>query len=226
LPKSAHRCIASWRRFFPDYEIKEWNEDNFDVNIIPFTQEAYSVKNYAYVSDYARLWILSNYGGIYFDTDVEVIKDMTATVDNGSFMGIEKYLASPDMSVNLGLGFSVNRTILKDIMNYYENTRSAFDQIPNIVSVATGVLVKYGFNHKNEIQQVGGFTVYPYDYFCPREYPLGKLEITANTLSIHHYSESWMSLSDKMKMRLIIILRNKIGSWIRKLIRNNFFVWG
>ena len=82
LPQSAIKCINSWKKFFPDYEIKEWNEQNFDVNIIPYTSEAYQAKKYAFVSDYARMWVLYNYGGIYFDTDVEVIKPMKDIVEN------------------------------------------------------------------------------------------------------------------------------------------------
>ena len=89
LPASAQKCIASWRKYFPDYEIWEWNEDNFDVIIIPYTCEAYSVKKYAFVSDYVRFWVLYQYGGLYFDTDVEVIRPMDDIVECGAFMGIE-----------------------------------------------------------------------------------------------------------------------------------------
>ncbi len=76
LPKMANKCIASLKKYLPDYEIKQWDESNFDVNIIPYTQQAYEAKKYAFVSDYARFWILYNYGGLYFDTDVKVIKSM------------------------------------------------------------------------------------------------------------------------------------------------------
>ena len=89
LPASAKKCIASWRKYLPDYEIKEWNESNFDVNIIPYTAEAYKAKKYAFVSDYARFWILYKYGGLYFDTDVEVIKNMDDIIAKGAFMGCE-----------------------------------------------------------------------------------------------------------------------------------------
>ena len=90
LPESAKKCIDSWRKFLPDYEIKEWNEDNFDVNIIPYTQQAYEAKKYAFVSDYARFWILYHHGGVYFDTDVEVIRPMDDIIKKGPFMGREK----------------------------------------------------------------------------------------------------------------------------------------
>lgn len=89
LPELAQKCIASWKKYLPDYEIKEWNEDNFDVNIIPYTAEAYKAKKYAFVSDYARFWILYQYGGIYFDTDVEVIRPMDDIIERGNFMGFE-----------------------------------------------------------------------------------------------------------------------------------------
>ena len=105
LPKSALKCIDSWRKFFPDYEIKEWNEDNFDVNIIKYTQDAYNAKKYAFVSDYARIWILYNYGGVYFDTDVEVISPMTDIIEKGPFMGFEINNSTENkIAVNPGLG--------------------------------------------------------------------------------------------------------------------------
>lgn len=89
LPELAQKCIASWKKYLPDYEIKEWNEDNFDVNIIPYTAEAYAEKKYAFVSDYARFWVLYKYGGIYFDTDVEVIRPLDDIIAKGNFMGCE-----------------------------------------------------------------------------------------------------------------------------------------
>lgn len=101
LPELAQKCIASWKKYLPDYEIKEWNEDNFDVNIIPYTAEAYQAKKYAFVSDYARFWIMYHYGGIYFDTDVEVIRPMDDIVANGNFMGFE---VDPDGENTIGRG--------------------------------------------------------------------------------------------------------------------------
>ena len=82
LTPLAKKCLASWRQFFPDYEIKEWNEDNFDVNIIPYTADAYKAGKYAFVSDYARFWVLYHFGGVYFDTDVEVIRPMDDVLEN------------------------------------------------------------------------------------------------------------------------------------------------
>lgn len=101
LPKSAIKCINSWKKLFPDYEIREWNESNFDVNMIPYTKEAYVAKKYAFVSDFARFWILHEYGGIYFDTDVEVIRPMTDILLKGAYFGMENY-----SSINPGLGMA------------------------------------------------------------------------------------------------------------------------
>ena len=95
LTPLAKKCIASWRLFFPGYEIKEWNEDNFDVNIIPYTADAYKAGKYAFVSDYARFWVLYHFGGVYFDTDVEVIRPMDDVLEKGAFMGIELLGAKP-----------------------------------------------------------------------------------------------------------------------------------
>ena len=96
-PKLAKKCIESWKRFCPDYEIKEWNEDNFDFTVMPFMAEAYKAKKYAFVSDVARLLVLEKYGGIYFDTDVELIKDISPLINDDGFIGFEN-----DMYVNSG----------------------------------------------------------------------------------------------------------------------------
>ena len=130
LPESAVKCIDSWKKFFPDYEIKEWNEDNFDVNIIPYTKEAYEAKKYAFVSDYARMWILYHHGGLYFDTDVEVIKSMDDIVARGPFMGIEVEATSgtaPLVAPGLGLGVAPSLGLYKDFLDYYAPLHFLFE---------------------------------------------------------------------------------------------------
>ena len=122
LPSLAIKCIESWRKYLPDYEIKEWNEDNFDVNIIPYTQEAYQVGKYAFVSDYARFWILYKYGGLYFDTDVEVIKPMDDIIARGPFMGCEKDVSDTSVArvaPGLGLGVNPGLGLYKEILEMY-----------------------------------------------------------------------------------------------------------
>ena len=121
LPPLALKCIESWKRYLPDYEIKEWNEDNFDVNMIPYTKEAYEAKKYAFVSDYARYWILYQYGGLYFDTDVEIIKNMDDIIARGPFMGCENEANLGATSTELGLGLGCNPGLLfyKEMLDLY-----------------------------------------------------------------------------------------------------------
>lgn len=227
LPKSAERCIASWRKLFPEYEIKQWNEDNFNVNIIPFTKEAYSVQKFAYTSDYARLWIIYNHGGVYFDTDVEVIRPMQDILDKGAFMPFEKHETNPEnrIMVNPGLGFAAEagNKVIREIMNYYEShhyilSNGSIEQIP-IVPITTNILKRHGLIESIiplEIEE--GITVYPWEYFCPIEYLSNKLEITYNTRTIHHYTESWMSTTDKLKMRKGAFFNTSFGMFIKKII--------
>ena len=110
LPPFAVKCIESWKKFLPGYEIKEWNEDNFDVNIIPYTQEAYEARKYAFVSDYARFYILYHHGGIYFDTDVEVIKSIDDIIERGAFMGCENE-AKPGATALRALAWAAIRAL-------------------------------------------------------------------------------------------------------------------
>lgn len=119
-PESAQKCIKSWKKFFPDYEIKEWNESNFDVNMIPYTKAAYEAKKYAFVSDFARFWVLYHHGGVYFDTDVEVIRNMDDLLAKGNFMGcevdsIENYSVAP----GLGLAVEPQHSLYKEIIEEY-----------------------------------------------------------------------------------------------------------
>ena len=202
LPKSAAKCIDSWRRFFPDYEIKEWNEDNFDVNIIPYTQQAYSAKKYAFVSDYARFWILYHYGGLYFDTDVEVIKPMDDIIEKGSFMGVE--VAPTDKTgcqVNPGLGLGANQglEIYKCLLDKYAtlsfiNDDGTLNQ-KTIVAHTTEVLEASGLQPVNHKQTVADICVYPVDFFNPLDSVTRRIMITENTRSIHWYMNSWSDTS-------------------------------
>lgn len=203
LPELAQKCIASWKKYLPDYEIKEWNEDNFDVNIIPYTAEAYQAKKYAFVSDYARFWILYRYGGIYFDTDVEVIRPIDDIIERGNFMGFEtdpkpqlKADAS-EASVAPGLGLGVNpgRGLIKKMLDFYEGRHFEFvlggiGQL-TIVHIATEVLRKAGLKQQQGIQQVDDMWIYPAEYFCPINLKTGRIHVKPNTRTIHHYAGTW-----------------------------------
>ena len=205
LPKLAVKCIESWKKYLPDYEIKEWNEDNFNINIIPYTAEAYKAKKYAFVSDYARFWILYNYGGLYFDTDVEVIKPIDDIIAKGPFMGFEhpseeekiKTNALYDVAPGLALGAPHGLATYRELLDHYSTLHFLGDDgKPNpitIVKHTTDVLKTKGLVPDNTLQNVGGIWIYPWDFFCPQSYWTQKTHFTPNTVSIHHYSNSWNS---------------------------------
>lgn len=214
LPESAKKCIKSWQNYFPDYLIKEWNEDNFDVNIIPYTRQAYEAKKYAFVSDFARFWILYHYGGLYFDTDVEVIRPMDDIIERGAYMGIEvpvkkekTSLAAPGVcpGVNPGLGMAVPPylDLIKVILENYstlsfKNLDGSLNQT-TIVEYTSAVLMDMGLQPSNSIQLVAGVWIYPSDFFNPLDSLTGKLKITNNTRSIHWYMNSWSDTSKSYK---------------------------
>ena len=210
LPPLAEKCIASWRKFLPDYEIREWNENNFDVNMIPYTAEAYRLGKYAFVSDYARFWILYKYGGVYFDTDVEVIRPLDDIIERGCFMGCESDAekgATLSVAPGLGLGVNPGLGLIEKILAYYES--AVFDFKPDIrsmttvVHITTEILKKNGLEEISGIQKVDGVYIYPREYFCPINVITGKMHITSNTRTVHHYSGSWIgdkfSIKDKIK---------------------------
>lgn len=226
LPELAQKCIASWKKYLPDYEIKEWNENNFDVNMINYTADAYKEKKYAFVSDFARIYILYKYGGLYFDTDVEVIKDMTPIINNGPFLGCEHdYCKDADVThlcVNPGLGIGAypKMYFFKELVEYYSNISffkedGSYNQI-TIVQHTTSLLVKHGLKNTPDIQKCAGFTIYPKEYFCPLEYTTGELTITDNTYTIHRYMASWITKGQRM----YVIVKNIIGEKKAQAISN------
>lgn len=210
IPKEHQKYIESWKKFLPNYEIQRWDETNYDVTCIPFSAEAYHVGKFAYVSDYARLKILYEHGGIYFDTDVEIIKPLDDILLKGPFMAFEKNSSALDgelLNVAVGLGFAVEpyNPIIRRLLDFYESHHYIYpdghmEQI-TIVKIVTDILKQYGLEHSDKPTTVAGITIYPWDYFCPIEFLSSKLEITENTRTIHHYSASWMSWKDKLKMQ-------------------------
>ena len=222
LPKDAERCIESWKKFMPNYKIIQWDEGNFDVDSIPYTREAYNAKKYAFVSDYARFWIMFHYGGIYFDTDVEVIKPIEDIITNGNFLGVEQQDAGR-ITINPGLGFGMEKNviIISDLMKIYQNSHficeGSIVKAKNIVEITTDYLLKNGLVNTNKVQLCCGCTIYPKDYFCPIDYNTRELKITANTRTIHHYAESWIPLSTKIKNTIARICGKKIMQILIKI---------
>ena len=231
LPASAKKCIASWRKYLPDYEIKEWKEDNFDVNSIPYTQQAYQAKKYAFVSDYARFWILYHYGGLYFDTDVEVVANMDEIITRGAFMGIEKgafFDGKPMVAPGLGLGVDSGHPFYERMLEVYNDLNfkksdGTFDTA-TIVTYTTKELYANGMKPSDDMQEVNGIWIYPTDYFCPMDSTTGIITKTRRTVSIHHYDCSWIDHNTygfrmhQLKNVLFRLIGQKNAEIINKLI--------
>ena len=224
LPESAQKYIDSWKRYFPGWEIRRCDESNFDVNAIPYTREAYAACKFAFVSDYARFWILYHYGGVYFDTDVEVIRPIDDIINRGCFLGVES-IRNGIYTVNPGLGFAATQgtAVIGEMVNLYStfhftNTDGASD-LKNIVEITTDYLSSKGLQNTDEIQDCCGFTIYPKDYFCPIDYDTRELKITENTRTIHHYAESWVPRSTRFKNALSRLFGKRFMSCLVRIKR-------
>ena len=171
------KCIESWKSVLPEYEIIEWNEEKFYSDNRYF-QEALRMKKYAFASDYARLKIILDHGGVYLDTDVEVLKDLTPILENGGFLALET-----TNNVATGLGFAAEKgnEVIKKILDSYSEipfiTEKGIDNMPCPQRNTQVLKEEYGFKTSQIIQKVGNITIYPSDYFCPMNYDTGKVEI-------------------------------------------------
>ena len=225
LPGSAIKCINSWKRYFPDYEIKEWNESNYNVRKIAYIAQAYDARKYAFVSDYARFDILYHEGGLYFDTDVEVIKPFDDILNNGAFMGCE--IDGLDINVgccvNPGLGIAAapGLGLYREVLDFYATQQFLMNDgtlnTETVVTKITKLLKEHGLKNEKGIQFVDGITIYPKEYFNPLNNNTGELDITPNTHSIHWYSMSWMSSTQKVK--------SVITRFFHRIFGENCFAW-
>ena len=229
LPESAKKYIETWKKYCPDYEIIEWNENNFDVNQNQYCREAYEAKKWAFVSDYARFWILYKHGGIYFDTDVEVLKPFDDIIEKGPFMGCEKdgdnknEATAIAVAPGLGLGVNPGLDLYKEILDLYntlhfKNTDGSFN-LKTVVMYTTEILVKHGLTNTNQIQKCAGIYIYPKEYFCPQSFETGLLKITKNTYTIHHFDGSWVSESSKRKQKIRYLLYKILGIQITNYLK-------
>ncbi|MGR6836806.1 glycosyltransferase family 32 protein [Syntrophomonas erecta] len=201
LPALARKCISSWKKHMPNCEIIEWNEDNFDVNMIQYTKDAYKNKKYAFVSDYARFYILQEHGGIYMDVDVELIKPLDSLLDcNKVILGFER---KGKVAPGLICASEPNTVFLNDMLEIYKDIKFANNDgslnLTTIVEYTSDYLHLKGLENRNEKQTVSGVTIFPIDYFCPIDMTTNELIITENTYSIHHFAASWISPWGKLK---------------------------
>lgn len=202
LPELAIKCIASWKKYCPDYEIIEWNESNFDLNCCNYVKEAYEAQKWAFVSDYARFWILYNYGGIYFDTDVELIRDISDIVEKGPFIGCEPVNRKLcRVAPGLGIGTFPHHTFFKKVLDYYNNLHFYISKgIYNdttIVTHLTKLFKNCGYNGDYRVEKVCEIYLYSPEYFCPMDPNTGEIQIKQQTRSIHWYSASWKNSEEQ-----------------------------
>ena len=201
---SVKRCIESWRKKCVGYEIKEWNENNFDIHCNKFVEAAYSAKKWAFVSDYARLWIVYTYGGVYLDVDVEVLKSFDELIESPSrgFFGFETIGI-----VATGVGFACEKgePLLLEMMQEYEQMSFCLENLSEIKCpiINTKVLQRHGLTDKNEVQVVSGVIILTNEYLCPENFFTGEKNYTENTFSIHHYDASWMDTKSRLIIKLI-----------------------
>lgn len=220
LPELAVKCIESWKRYCPDYEIKEWNESNFNLTICDYVREAYEQKKWAFVSDYARFWILYHEGGVYLDTDVELLKSIDPILENGAFFGQERNEEQDRIFVNPGLGMAAERgnEIYHDVLSLYEtlhfvNADGTLNK-KTIVAHVTELLQEKGMEkaeiHKEWLCKVGNIAIYSWEYFCPIMYRTGDICITDNTYTIHHYTSSWMTEEEKKLIKIDVKIKSRV----------------
>lgn len=196
-PNSVVEMIDSWRENCPGFEIKEWNESNYDVSSHPYMKRALEDKKWSYVSDYARLDIMYNYGGIYLDTDVKVIKNLEPLCDSKGYFGFEN-----DEFVNDGHGFGCEPglEIIKEMLEVYNEIEPGmYIESPKL---RTGILVKHGLVKNGTRQQVEDLEIYPADYFSPLNYMTGRVNTTENTYSIHYYDGTWKTAKEHKYVKL------------------------
>ncbi len=193
LSETIQKCIESWKKFCPDYQIIRWDESNFDINCCDYAKEAYEAKKWAFVSDFCRFLVLEKQGGIYLDTDVEIIKPIDELLDC-SFVGFE---GKSVVASGLIRGVAPNDKICSLMLESYRNDRFILDDgsynLKTVCDRETEIFQDFGLKRNGTMQTVCDTRVFPSEYFCPLDNVTWQLNITENTYTIHHYDSSWIS---------------------------------
>lgn len=228
LPEMAQKCIASWKKYLPEYELRLWNEETFDLDMYPYTREAYDNRKFAFVSDVVRLWALEKFGGVYMDADVEILRPLGELMELPAFTGYEASLSNAPVT---GLMASAPHGVwVREQLAYYEGRHfllpdGTMDLTTNTITIAR-IMQEGGFKidgkygvYKDDLH------VFPVDYFCPLT-STRVLKLTKNTYCIHHFASSWRDytrtelimkwiydhvLGRKLTDRLVQIKRKIVG---------------
>lgn len=197
MTDSLKRCIDSWKRLCPDFDIVEWNEHNYDVNRHRFTREAFDNKCFAYLSDLARLDILYDNGGVYMDTDVTLLKNLDICTYQKGYIASEKW---SNINSGGGCGFIKGHPMLKQIIEYrdrfpFVREDGSFNRTTNGV-YETQVFLDCGYEPNNRTQVINDVTVYPSYVMHPYDYMSERLDMNESTISVHNFSGGWMNIDD------------------------------
>ncbi len=232
LPKLAKKCIKSWEKFLPDYKIIKWSEENVDLNECIFIKEAYENKKWAFVADYVRTKVLNEMGGIYFDTDMEVTKNISELLKKDTFLGVED---TGYVAVGVWFEKQKNSFLTSELLKEYRSL-DKFDvskmgefSIPKLISK---ILDNYGFKKGSKEIQIlkNSIYIYPRDYFYPYSYNWENNVFTDNTCMIHYYDASWIPLKDRIEINMvrkigkkrtfrILELYRRYKDYIRKIVK-------
>lgn len=209
MPELAEKCIASWHKFMPDYEYKLWNEDNFDVASVPYVKEAYDSRKFAFVTDYVRLYALFTEGGVYMDTDVEVLKPLDDLLELTAFTGYEGSKTKPPVT---GIMASeAHGEWVKEQLDSYKDAHfiqqdGSLDTTTNTIRISR-IMHGNGFVQNGQYQVYKDLHVFPTDYFCPRQ-TTGEFLLTENTYCDHHFMGTWDDNSRRGFLRMILGQKN------------------
>lgn len=222
MPKLERRCMESWKRLLPDYKVMRWDESSFDVMGNPFTAAAYKARKYAFVADYVRLYALLRYGGVYLDTDVEIVKSLDGFLCYEAFGGFE---TESVMQTGV-LGAAPENAVMQEFFNVYSSMSYETDEngnnktLPNS-HILAGLLKERGLKLNNSRQSIAGVEVFPQEYFCPIDQATREIRVTDNTYAIHYLSGSWFSWKERMVNRFKNLIGRTLGygtiTFIRKL---------
>ncbi len=209
------RCMDSWKKYCPDYEIKEWNEHNFDINCCAYVKEAYAAGKWAFVSDYARLWIIYNFGGIYLDTDVELCKSLDSLLTYHTFFATED-----DKNINTGIGFgglaeSPSVKVLLDgydHIHFLNSDNNSYDFLPCTTRNTESFCLVYGSVQRFlNNRAYGNMIIFSKEYFCPFNHITGELHLTDYTYAIHWFDASWRKNSINIREKMLRPIKRLIG---------------
>ena len=210
-PQLTKKCISSWKKVCPDYEIIEWNEENLNIDAYPYAKYCLENKKWAFLSDFVRLVVVAEHGGIYFDTDVELLKRPDDLLLYGAFYGFEN---NSNVATGLGFGAEANHPTILAMREQYLNLKANEDgTYPLVVCPAlnTQALIPFGLKLDGSRQNIAGAEILPSDFLNPYDDPTGRLNKTSNTISVHWYTKSWMSRGSILRSRLTKPLHRIFG---------------